>query len=160
MNRWITLILSLVLLVACLPTNVLPSLAPTNVITATPFHQNMPPTNEPSANPYAPQPDDKVNSQSNVYLDVAQIRVLESYPIQVVLTLQGNLPTPCHTLRVRVNPPDSQKHITVDVYSLTDQAKLCVQVLKPFDANIPLGSFPAGHYTVWVNGEQIGEFDS
>jgi hypothetical protein len=160
MKRWITLILSLVLLVACLPTNILPSPDPTGVITTTPFHQDMPPTNEPPANPYVPQPDDKVNSQGNVYLDVAQIRVLESYPVQIVLTLQGNLPTPCHTLRVRVNPPDEQNRITIEVYSLTDPAKTCAQMLKPFDANIPLGSFPAGHYTVWVNGEKIGEFDS
>ncbi len=160
MNRWITLMFSLVLLVACSPTNVLPSLVPTSVVTATPFHQNMPSTNEPPANPYAPQPDDKENSQGNVYLDVAQVRVLESYPVQVVLTLQGNLPTPCDTLRVQVNPPDEQNRITIEVYSLTDPAKMCAQMLKPFDASIPLGSFPAGHYTIWVNGEQIGEFDS
>jgi len=160
MKRWITLILSLVLLVACLPTNFLPSLAPTSVITATPSHQNMPSTNEPPANPYAPQPDDRVNSQGNVYLDLAQIHILESYPVQVVLTLQGNLPTPCDNLRVQVSPPDEQSRITIEVYSLTDSTKICAQMLKPFDANIPLGSFPPGHYSVWVNGEQIGEFDS
>jgi hypothetical protein len=160
MKSWITLLPSLVLLVACSQTIVFPSPAPTGVIPATPSPQNMPLSNEPSANPYAPQPDDKVRTQGNAYLDVAQIRLLESYPIQVVLTLQGNLPTPCDTLRVQVNPPDEQSRITIEVYSLTDSTKMCAQMLKPFNADIPLGSFPPGHYSVWVNGEQIGEFDS
>jgi len=25
--------------------------------------------------------------------------------------------------------------------------------------NFPLGSFPPGHYTLWVNGEKVAEFD-
>jgi hypothetical protein len=32
-------------------------------------------------------------------------------------------------------------------------------LLTPQEMNISLGSFPAGHYTVWVNGQQVGEFD-
>jgi hypothetical protein len=32
--------------------------------------------------------------------------------------------------------------------------------LEPFEANIGLGSFPSGYYSVRVNGEMIGEFDS
>jgi hypothetical protein len=47
----------------------------------------------------------------------------------------------------------------VDVYSLTDSSTICVQVLEPFNVNIPLGDFPAGHYTVLVNGDMAGEFD-
>ena len=38
--------------------------------------------------------------------------------------------------------------------------EICMQVIEPFDVNIPLGSFPAGKYTLWVNGEIVAEFQS
>ena len=31
---------------------------------------------------------------------------------------------------------------------------------KSFDVEIPLGSFPAGHYSLYINGELLGEFDA
>jgi hypothetical protein len=37
---------------------------------------------------------------------------------------------------------------------------MCTQILKPFQASIDLGTFPSGHYSVYVNGELAGEFDS
>lgn len=86
--------------------------------------------------------------------------IMESYPIQVMLTLQGSLPTPCNQLRVIAKPPDEQNRILVEVYSVIDPKKVCVQVLEPFEANIGLGSFPPGHYSVWANGEPIGEFNA
>jgi len=86
--------------------------------------------------------------------------VSKSHPPQIMLVLRGSLPTPCHHLRVAVNAPDAANRITIEVYSVVDPNRVCVQVLAPLDANIPLGSFAAGHYSVWVNGEQIGEFDS
>jgi hypothetical protein len=61
---------------------------------------------------------------------------------------------------VEIDPPDAENKIFVDVYSVTDPNQVCVQVLKPFEASIDLGTFPSGHYTVWVNGEMAGEFDT
>jgi hypothetical protein len=61
---------------------------------------------------------------------------------------------------VIANPPDDQNQIQVEVYSVIDPEQMCIQVLEPLEANIGLGSFPSGHYTVFVNGEQVGEFDS
>jgi hypothetical protein len=37
---------------------------------------------------------------------------------------------------------------------------LCAQVLPAFTITLPLGSYPRGSYLVWVNGDQIGNFDS
>jgi hypothetical protein len=37
---------------------------------------------------------------------------------------------------------------------------ICTQVVKPFEENVPLGSFPAGHYMLWVNEEMVTEFDA
>ena len=111
-------------------------------------------------NPYAPQPGDDALLRGDVYPDSAQVLTLESFPVQIVLNLKGNLPDPCHQLRVVVGQPDGQNRIAVDVYSVTDPDKVCAQVLAPFEANVNLGSFQTGHYTIWVNGEQVGEFDA
>jgi hypothetical protein len=37
---------------------------------------------------------------------------------------------------------------------------MCAEVLKPFEQDIDLGGFPAGHYTIFVNSQQVGEFDA
>jgi hypothetical protein len=107
-----------------------------------------------------PQPGDAGLSRGNVYLESTDLLILESYPIQFNLYLSGNLPTPCNQLRVQVNEPDAENRIYIEVYSVSDPNAMCVQVLEPFDTTISLGSFPTGHYTVFVNGEMIGEFDS
>jgi len=48
----------------------------------------------------------------------------------------------------------------VEVYSLVQPDQVCIQVLEPFDVNVPLGSYVAGSYTVVINGEEMGEFTS
>jgi hypothetical protein len=88
----------------------------------------------------------------------SDVLLLESYPVQVMLSLSGTLSTPCHHLRAKVNPPDAQNRIQVEVYSLYDPDEICIQVLQEFETNIPLGSYTKGSYTVWLNGEQVGEF--
>ena len=93
-------------------------------------------------------------------IDRSDLLIMESYPIQIALVLQGSLPTPCHQLRVIAKPPDEQNRIQVDVYSVVDPAMVCVQVIELFEVNIGLGSFPTGHYSVWVNEDLVGEFDA
>lgn len=107
---------------------------------------------------YAPQPGDAALTRENVYLESIDLLTLESFPLQFMLQLKGNLPTPCNALRVVVSPPDADNKVLVDVYSVIDSNKVCAQVIQPFDVNIPLGSFSAGAYTLWVNGEQVAEF--
>jgi hypothetical protein len=125
-----------------------------------PSYPNESATANPMPQPYAPQPDDTTLTRGAVYLDSEKIVVMESYPVQIMLVLKGSLPTPCNQLRVLVNLPDEQNRIQVDVYSVIDSTEICAQVLEPFDANIGLGSFLTGHYSVWVNGKSVGEFDS
>ncbi|MGH2606114.1 MAG: hypothetical protein ACRDG5_05945 [Anaerolineales bacterium] len=97
--------------------------------------------------------------QGGVYLVSMEIIQRESYPVQVALVLQGSLPTPCHELRTDVAEPDEQGRIVVDVYSLFDRDEMCIQVLQAFEETVELGSYTQGTFTVWVNGEQVGEFD-
>lgn len=104
--------------------------------------------------------DDAYLSQGEVYIDSAQILSMESYPLQFNLNLVGNLPTPCHKLHVDVEQPDAQNQIRIQAYSVVDPAMVCAQVLQPFDVTVSLGSYPAGRYTLWLNGEKIGEIQA
>jgi hypothetical protein len=120
-----------------------------------------PPTPEPDVTgpqPWEPAPGDDTLSLGNVFIEGSGVVVLESFPPQFLLHLAGDLPTPCHQLRVVVAEPDEQNRIQVEAYSLVDPDMICIQVLEPFEVSIPLGEFEPGDYTVWLAGEQIGEF--
>jgi hypothetical protein len=112
------------------------------------------------ASGYEPQSGDVNLKQSKVFLDLVKSQVVAdaTESNQVIATLQGNLPDPCHSLRVVVTPPDANNVINLEVYSVVDPGVACITVLKPFTADIPLGSYPAGQYSVMVNGEKLGEF--
>jgi hypothetical protein len=112
----------------------------------------------PSPQPWVPLPEDEDLDRGNAFVETSDLLILESFPVQIMLNLAGSLPTPCHQLRLVVAEPDDQNQIAVDVYSLVDPEQVCTQNLAPFEANVPLGSFPSGDYTVLVNGEVIGEF--
>jgi hypothetical protein len=144
MLRLTTLLVCFLLLSAC-QSAVPPSAAPT-----------------PSGNLYAPQPGDSLLERASFYLDeqATSVTTLESAPLQFMLNLKGNLPTPCHQPRVVVHAPDAANRIIVEAYTLLDPNKMCVQVIDKFEANIPLGSFPHGHYTIWINEIMIGEIDA
>jgi hypothetical protein len=148
------LILVILILDACSPAATEPA--------ATPPTPDQPVSSDDTPAPQiaSPTPADSNLMRSNVYLDSADLLTLESYPLQFTLVLSGDLPTPCNQLRVDVSPPDAEKKINVDVYSVIQPDMACAQVLEPFEKNIPLGSFPTGHYTLWVNGELTAEFDA
>jgi hypothetical protein len=95
-----------------------------------------------------------------VFIDSSDLLIMESYPVQINLHLVGNLPTPCHHFQADVAMPDSQNQIHVRVYSLVNPAVMCTQVLQPFDesVSIPMAGAADGTYSVWVNGELVGEF--
>ena len=118
------------------------------------------PSQTPVKNPYAPQPTDSKLTRGEISIEEMGVLVRESYPPQISLSLSGALPTPCHQLRVHVNDPAEENKINVEAYSVVDPELICTQVLEPFQASVELGTFPSGHYSVWVNGELAGEFDS
>lgn len=94
-----------------------------------------------------------------VYVDEAELVLLESYPVQVELVIRGALPTPCARLEWSAEPPDEQGRILVEAYSLQEPALACIQVLQEMEARLPIGSYSEGAYSVWLNGEEVGEFD-
>jgi hypothetical protein len=109
---------------------------------------------------YAPKPEDAKLEKGLIFTNIEDsgIQLSESFPVQVTLILSGDLPTPCHQLRVRLSEPDSENRIQVQVYSVVDPNMICTQVIKPFETQVALGSFESGKYTVYINGEYLGEF--
>jgi len=122
----------------------------------TPTSSETPSIPEPSD--YAPHPSDDKLTRTPVYVDSTDLLTLESFPLQFTLSMKGNLPTPCNQLRVAVARPDRDNRIEVEVYSVVGSNTICAEMLQPFEVNVPLGSFPAGHYTLLVNDKQVAKF--
>lgn len=153
------LLLLAFILTACAPAADAPvSSAPSYPTTSYPDTDSDPIPAE--QNPYLPQPEDGNLTRGAAFLDSKEVLALESLPLQFTLHLTGSLPTPCSQLRVVVSLPDADKKILVDVYSVSNPDKICMQVIEPFDVTLLLGSFPEGRYTLWVNGEMAAEFQS
>ena len=70
-------------------------------------------------------------SRGNAFVKQSQLVVMESFPVQVVLEISGDLPTPCNQLTVDVADANEDNEIHVDVYSLIDPAMTCMAVIEP-----------------------------
>lgn len=161
MKQFLIFLLTTTFLYACISSPIATGQTETPISNPNePSYPNDSDANDFNSQPYAPQPGDSSLERGNAFIDRNELLVMESYPVQIMLVLEGELPTPCNQLRVTINPPDEQNRIFIDVYSVIDPAEICIQVLDPFEANIGLGSFPGGHYSVWINDGMIGEFDS
>lgn len=146
-------------LAACAPIQVPPTAPPGEALpmpaltpTASANQNATPPAAEltpPEVAPYAPQPADSGWVTGTVFLEAADMLTLESYPPQYVLQIKGSLPTPCHQLRVVVGDLVKGQR-AVQVYSVTAPDQMCIQVLQPFEANVPLGSATAA-FAVVIN---------
>ena len=167
MKLLLPLVLFAALLAACGPTSASTS-APDSPATS-PGTTDLPapnpiatdnPAQERPTMPYAPKPGDTKLIRGNIFIEEKGLIIRESYPPQIAVSISGNLPTPCHEIRAEIGEPDAENKISVAVYTVVDPNMICTQVLKPFTENIELGTFPRGHYTVWLNGEMVGEFDS
>ncbi len=115
-----------------------------------------------SASSYSPQPGDVKLTRDKVFLDLSNSRLIVSAgsPTKVAAVIAGNLPDPCHLLRIVVGSTITSTSINISVYSLFDPAVACITVLKPFSVTVPLGSFSSGQYSVLVNGSLLGRFNA
>jgi hypothetical protein len=113
-------------------------------------------------NPYALQPGDGDLTYGDLTIDSTSVFLTKSQPPQVMVNFAYFQPTPCYQLRVEVNGPDEQNHINLKGYAVAEKDKPCnlMALATPLQASLNLGSFPKGHYTVFLNDNQIGEFDS
>lgn len=90
-----------------------------------------------------------------VVVDSVQIAILESFPVQINLTLIGNKSVPC----VELLPPAISKQDNLFVIALAETqlgtGESCITVIDPFGTTFGLdvSGLPAGTYTVRVNGQ-------
>ncbi|UCF10144.1 MAG: hypothetical protein JSW65_00195 [Candidatus Bipolaricaulota bacterium] len=86
-------------------------------------------------------------------VDRIEIRILESFPVQVHVVVRGSLPDACTAVR-EVAATRSRHRFVVEVTAQRDRDALCAQVLTPYEEVVPLDvlGLPAGTYVVEVHG--------
>ncbi len=97
-----------------------------------------------------------IDAQTNnlVAIDSVQSAILESFPVQVSITVTGNKSVPC----VELLPPAISRQDNLFVVVLAETqlgpAESCIAVIDPFETTFALDvkELPAGTYTVRVNG--------
>ena len=110
-------------------------------------------------NPYAPQSGDNNLMTGDIKVDSASVSLAESQPPQVMVNFAYFQPTPCYKLRVEASGPDAKNQIDLKAYAVAEKDKPCtlMALATPLQASLNLGSLPSGHYTILLNGNQIGE---
>ena len=113
-------------------------------------------------NPYVPQAGDSDLMAGDITIDSSSVFLTQSQPPQLMVNFAYFQPTPCFQLRVEISGLDSENHIALKAYAVAEKDKACtlMALATPLQASLDLGSFPKGHYVVFLNGNQIGEFDS
>jgi hypothetical protein len=104
-----------------------------------------------------PRPPIPGNIDGQVMISTANLRIMESFPIQVALDVAGDKPTPCHEIFWTVE--DTGDTIVIEMISQTATDQACAQVIEPFAIAVPLGSWQGESRDVTLNGEPVGSFD-
>lgn len=109
---------------------------------------------------FPPTDGDAAMTRGEFKITHASLQASPDQPGQADLIASGSLPTSCHQLRVKVNPPDAQNKIIVEAYTVVEKDKACTQAVQPFDGRLAtLGGYPSGKYSVVVNDQAAGELD-
>ncbi|MEE4195763.1 MAG: DUF333 domain-containing protein [Anaerolineae bacterium] len=98
-------------------------------------------------------------SLGKAFVDGSKLLLEKELSVQIT----GNLPDPCHNLYVEIADPDDENNIHITTSSWQSNTGLmCVQVLEPFDVTvkIPTEGLADGVYTVFVNNQEVGSFQS
>lgn len=89
--------------------------------------------------------------RSPTIIDSVDAQILESFPAQIHLTVNGSQPDGCD-YPVQVAQHRDGSTITVEIFREVPLAAMCPMVLLPYDDTISLeGTFESGTYTINVN---------
>ena len=105
-----------------------------------------------------PRPPIDGSVDGEVRVTSADLRIMDSFPIQVMLDVEGEKPTPCHEIFWTVE--DTGEAIEIDMISQVASDQSCAQVIEEFIIAVPLGSWAEEARDVYLNGEQVGSFES
>ena len=112
-------------------------------------------------NQYAPRKKDVNLKRDEIVLTASNLS--ERYdltPLRAELHILGSMPSVCSQLRIKVNSPNNEYKINIEVYGVSDLKLKCENVFQQFDITILLGAYSLGQYTVWVNGNLAGTLAS
>jgi len=105
-----------------------------------------------------PRPPIDGSISGEVSITSADLSIMESFPIQVSLQVEGEKPTPCHEIFWTVE--DNGEKIEIIMISQVNSDQSCAQVIEPFMISVPLGSWAEQSRDVYLNGELVGSFES
>jgi len=97
---------------------------------------------------------DEAGVEENAYVDSIQILIMESFPLQVSLSIQGNLPDGCTSIKGIVSELDDNNTFTVRIFTARPKDLMCTMALVPFEErhDLDVKCLPAGSYTVNTYG--------
>lgn len=150
-HGWYNILFFTLILSAC---SVIPTVEPTPTV-ALPYRIT------PDENIYLPKLEDVSLQIAGV--TITSVSLSESYeysPPRAILNILGYMPSVCNELRINILPPDENYRVFVEVYSLINTDINCDNVFQQFEANILLGYYSTGRYTVWINESLAGDFVS
>jgi hypothetical protein len=150
-HKWQNILFFSLLISAC---SVIPTIEPT-ATSALPYRIT------PDENIYQPKIEDVSLQIGGV--TITSVALSESYefsPPRAILNILGYMPSVCNELRINILPPDENYRVFVEVYSLINEDINCDNVFQQFEANILLGYYSTGRYTVWINESLAGDFVS
>jgi len=93
------------------------------------------------------------DTTGTAFIEAVDVSVLESFPVQVQVTVSGNLSDGC-TAIAAATAQQSGESFQIQIETTRDTEAMCTQALVPFDRTIQLDvqGLPAGTYTVTANG--------
>lgn len=112
-------------------------------------------------NPHEPKNGDLRLKQDGVVL--TSVSLSERYdltPIRSELHVLGSMPSVCSEPRIKVNPPNNQYQINIEIYSVADPKLNCENVFQQFEITLLFGEYSPGQYTIWVNDSYVGSLAS
>ena len=119
-----------------------------------PYTNNQPTAKIVVPNPYSPKPADSKLARGSVEIQHAAVATLAAKTAST-LAIEGNLPTPCHELRLQIpDSPDAQRVLRIEAWSVSDPAQMCAQMLQPFSAQIELPA-KSEAFTITLNGQMV-----
>ena len=92
------------------------------------------------------------------FLESTELMVTEGFPLQIFVSVEGSLPTPCDEVDWVITVGDDR--IDIDLYAVADPTVICIAMLQPIAFTISVGSFEKCSCTVYINGDEVGYFEA
>ncbi len=105
-----------------------------------------------------PRPPIDGSVDGEVWVTGADVRTMESFPVQIMLDVTGEKPTPCHEIFWTVE--DDGEVIAIEMISQVASDQVCAEVIEPFTIAVPLGSWAEESREIQLNGEIVGSFET